>query len=99
VNAVLTRRARLRRRRASAVVKLVIAEPESAMQRRHLRRRPLLSSILARTDVLRALLPAGAIAVPGGHEVLRALDMARVNDRVLDATVLAFQVVAQVTRR
>src|ERR671919_263313 len=45
---------------SSAIVKLAVAEPESQMLRRHLRRRrPLVSSGLARTEVLRALLPAG----------------------------------------
>jgi predicted nucleic acid-binding protein len=42
---------------SSALVKLVIAEPESAALRRYVRRRrPLVSSALARTEVLRALL-------------------------------------------
>jgi predicted nucleic acid-binding protein len=71
---------------SSAVVKLVIAEPESVVLRRYVRRRrPLLSSALARTEVLRALLSAGPAAVARGREVLRALDMVRVNDRVLEA--------------
>jgi predicted nucleic acid-binding protein len=71
---------------SSAVVKLVIAEPESAVLRQYLRRRrPLVSSALARTEVLRALLPAGTAAVARGRDVLRALDMVRVNDRVLEA--------------
>jgi predicted nucleic acid-binding protein len=70
---------------SSAIVKLVVAEPESRALRAHLRRRrPLLSSALARTEVLRALLPAGAIAMSRGREVLRRLDLVRVNDRVLD---------------
>jgi predicted nucleic acid-binding protein len=70
---------------SSAVVKLVVAEPESAALRTHLRRRPLVSSALARTEVLRALLPAGEIALSRAHEVLRRLDLVRINDRVLDA--------------
>jgi predicted nucleic acid-binding protein len=70
---------------SSAIVKLIVAEPESRALRAHLRRRrPLLSSALARTEVLRALLPAGAIAMARGREVLRRLDLIRINDRVLD---------------
>jgi predicted nucleic acid-binding protein len=71
---------------ASAIVKLVVREPESAALRRYLRRRrPLVSSALAQTEVARALLPLGAEAIARGREVLRRLDLARVNDRVLTA--------------
>ena len=71
---------------SSAVVKLVVAESESAALRRYLRRRrPLVSSALARTEVLRALLPAGIIALSRGRDVLRRLDLVRISDRVLDA--------------
>jgi uncharacterized protein len=71
---------------SSAVVKLVIAEPESSPLRAYLRRRrPLVSSALARTEVLRALLPAGAAAVSRGRDVFRRMDLVRINDRVLDA--------------
>ena len=70
---------------SSAIVKLVVAEPESRALRAHLRRRrPLVSSALARTEVLRALLPAGAVAMSRGREVLRRLDLVRISDRVLD---------------
>jgi uncharacterized protein len=71
---------------SSAIVKLAVREPESAALRRYLRRRrPLLSSALARTEVLRALLPAGDEAVARGRSVLQRLDLVRVNDRVLEA--------------
>jgi len=40
---------------------------------------------LARTEVLRALLPSGLGAVQRGRDVLERLDLVRVNDRVLDA--------------
>jgi predicted nucleic acid-binding protein len=70
---------------SSAIVKLVVAEPESRALRAHLRRRrPLVSSALARTEILRALLPSGEIALARGREVLRRLDLVRINDRVLD---------------
>lgn len=71
---------------SSAIVKLVVEEPESAALRRYLRRkRPLVSSALARTEVLRALLLEGDDGVARGRAVLARLDLLRVNDRVLNA--------------
>ena len=71
---------------SSAIVKLVVREPESLALRRYLgRRRPLVSSALARTEVLRALLPAGDEAIGRGRNVLQRLDLVRVNDRILNA--------------
>ena len=58
---------------------------ESAALRRYLRRRrPLVSSALARPEVLRALLPAGDEAVTRGRAVLQRIDLVRVNDRILN---------------
>lgn len=69
---------------SSAIVKLVVSERESAMLRRYLRRRrPLVSSALARTEVGRALLPLGADAVRRGGAVLARLDLVRVSDGLL----------------
>ena len=71
---------------SSALVKLAVLEPESAALRRYLRRRrPLVSSALARTEVLRALLPLGRDAIERGRAVLATVDLVRVNDRVLEA--------------
>jgi predicted nucleic acid-binding protein len=71
---------------SSAIVKLAVREPESLALRRYLRRRqPLVSSALARTEVLRALLQAGDEAVARGRSVLERLDLVRVNDRILNA--------------
>ena len=71
---------------SSAIVKLAFREPESAALRRYLRRkRPVISSALARTEVARALLPLGPEAVRRGHDVLASIDLVRVNDKVLDA--------------
>lgn len=71
---------------SSAIVKLAVREPESLAVRRYLRRRrPLVSSALARTEVLRALLSAGDEAVTRGHAVLQRIDLVRVNDRILNA--------------
>jgi hypothetical protein len=71
---------------SSAIVKLAVAEPESAALRRYLRRRrPLVSSALAKAEVMRALLPLGESAVRRGHEVLARLELVRVSDRILAA--------------
>jgi predicted nucleic acid-binding protein len=71
---------------SSAIVKLVVAEPESAALRRYLRRRrPVVSSALARTEVIRALAFEGEEGLSRGRAVLARIDLLRVNDRVLDA--------------
>ncbi|MGH8995421.1 MAG: type II toxin-antitoxin system VapC family toxin [Acidimicrobiales bacterium] len=69
---------------SSAIVKLAVREPESDALRRYLRRRSsLISSALARTEVLRALLPSGEQALAAGRRVLSQIDLVRVNDQVL----------------
>jgi len=71
---------------SSALVKLAVEEPESAALRRYLRRRrPLVSSALARTEVLRALLLEGEEGLARGRSVLDRVDLVRVNDRILNA--------------
>ena len=71
---------------SSAIVKLAVREPESLALRRYLRRKqPLVSSALARTEVLRALLSAGDEAIIRGRAVLQRIDLVRVNDRILNA--------------
>ncbi|MHB1510701.1 MAG: type II toxin-antitoxin system VapC family toxin [Acidimicrobiales bacterium] len=71
---------------SSAIVKLAVEEPESKLLRSYLRgRKPLVSSALARTEVLRALLLEGGAAVARGSDVLRRIDLIRINDRVLSA--------------
>jgi predicted nucleic acid-binding protein len=71
---------------SSAIVKLAVHEPESLALRRYLRRRQsLVSSALARAEVLRALLPAGEEAISRGRAVLQRIDLVRVNDRILSA--------------
>jgi len=67
-------------------VKLAVREPESENLRRYIRRRrPLISSALARTEVARALLALGPEAIQRGQDVLARVDLVRVNDRVLNA--------------
>ena len=71
---------------SSAIVKLVIAEPQSAALRRFLRRRrPLVSSALARTEVLRAVLLEGDRGNARARAVLARIDLVRLNDRLLVA--------------
>jgi len=71
---------------SSALVKLVIEEPESRALRAHLRRRrTLVSSALARTEVLRALLLEGDEGIARGRAVLGRVELIRVNDRFLNA--------------
>ncbi len=70
---------------SSAIVKLAVREDESLALRRYLRRRrPLVSSSLARTEVLRALLPGGGGAVAAGRKVLNRLDLVKISSGVLD---------------
>ena len=71
---------------SSAIVKLVITEPESDALRRYMRRRrPVVSSAIARTEVLRVVLPYGATAVRRARDALNEIELLRVNDRVLDS--------------
>ena len=70
---------------SSAIVKLAVREAESVALRRYLRRRrPVVTSSLARAEVLRALRPGGENAVAAGRKVLTRLDLVRINNRVLD---------------
>lgn len=69
---------------SSAIVKLVVRERESAALRQHLRRRrALVSSALARTEVARAVLSLGDAFVRRAAEVLSRVELIRVSDRVL----------------
>lgn len=71
---------------SSAIVKLAVAEPESSALRRYLRRRkPYVSSALARAEVGRALLPFGPSATRRVDAVLARIDLVRVNEKVLRA--------------
>lgn len=71
---------------SSAIVKLAVREPESGALRQYLRRRrPLVCSALARTEVVRAVLPLGPPAVRRAREVLSRFDLVRLSDRILAA--------------
>jgi len=69
---------------SSAIVKLVVGEPESRALRQFLRRRaPHVSSALARVEVTRAVLPLGGAAIERARTVLGRIDLVRITDRVL----------------
>ena len=71
---------------ASALVKLVVAEPESEALRRFLKRRPdRVTSALARVEVLRAVRAQGEAAMKRALRVLARVRLLRVDDGVLEA--------------
>ncbi|MEX0865099.1 MAG: type II toxin-antitoxin system VapC family toxin [Acidimicrobiia bacterium] len=70
---------------SSAIVKLVAQEAESVALRRFVRRRgPLVASALVRTEVHRAVLGLGERFHRRAADVLRGIDLVRVNNQVLD---------------
>ncbi len=71
---------------SSAIVKLVVREPETTALRRYLRRGPtLVSSALARAEVQRAVMAHGPAASQTAEAVLGLLELLRVDDRILRA--------------
>jgi len=71
---------------SSALVKLVVREPESRALRAYLRRHPeRISCGLARTEVLRAVRPGGPASVEAARRVLHGIDLIRLDDSLLDA--------------
>ena len=71
---------------SSALVKLVVSEPESRALRAYLRREPArISCGLARTEVLRSVRPLGPVALEAARRLLRNIDMIRLDDALLDA--------------
>lgn len=71
---------------SSALVKLVIAEPESAALRRYLHAEPRRASCaLARVEVLRAVRPHGAAATARARRLLQRLDLVQMDDELLAA--------------
>jgi predicted nucleic acid-binding protein len=70
---------------SSAIVKLIVVEPESAGLRRFLRRYPVRSSsALARVEVIRAALGQGDTAVARAREVVKRIDLIAVDEEVLE---------------
>lgn len=71
---------------SSALVKLVVAEPESAALRRHLRARPVRASCaLARVEVVRAVRLHDREATERARLVLSRTRLVRIDDDLLDA--------------
>ena len=68
---------------SSAIVKLVVTEPETAALRSFLERRTLVSSALARAEVMRAVMAHGDPARRTADLVLGRLELLRINDRIL----------------
>lgn len=70
---------------SSALVKLVIREPESAALRRYLRTRPIrISSSLAKVEVMRATRAHGGQATTRARRLLRSIDLIAVDDEVIE---------------
>jgi predicted nucleic acid-binding protein len=71
---------------SSALVKLVVAEPESAPLAKHLRARPQrVTCALARVEVVRAVRGHGAAATGRARRLLERLVLVRIDDALLDA--------------
>lgn len=71
---------------SSALVKLVIVEPESAALRRYLHPEPHRASCaLARVEVIRAVRPHGAAATARARRLLQRLDLVQMDDELLAA--------------
>ena len=70
---------------SSAMVKLVVHEPESAVLARFLRgKRPVVSSALARVEVCRACHSLGPKIDRRVREVFSRVEFVRINDRVIE---------------
>ncbi|HEV3311891.1 MAG TPA: type II toxin-antitoxin system VapC family toxin [Chloroflexota bacterium] len=69
---------------SSAIIKLVVQEPESSALRAYLgRRKTLISNSIARTEVMRSVLAEGAASVARAAQVLSRIELLRMSDRVL----------------
>lgn len=69
---------------SSAIVKLVVSEAETLALKASLRGRPtIVSSALARTEVLRAVLAHGEPARKTAEKALARIELLRVSDRLL----------------
>ena len=71
---------------SSALVKLVVREPESAALRRWARSADgFATCALARTELIRAVAPSGPSAVARARALLRRVDLIALDDVLLDA--------------
>jgi predicted nucleic acid-binding protein len=70
---------------SSALVKLILAEPESNALRRYLRgRRERVSCDLAKVEVIRAVRAHGVPAVTRARQLLRRVDLLHLDDELLE---------------
>ncbi len=71
---------------SSALVKLVIAEPESSALRRYLGQEPARAScVLARVEVLRAVRGHGSTALTRARRLLQRMNLVPIDEELLDA--------------
>lgn len=71
---------------SSALVKLVVREPESAALRRWARSADgFATCALARTELIRAVAPSGPSAIARARALLRRIDLIALDDVLLDA--------------
>lgn len=70
---------------SSAIVKLVVSEPESPALRRHLEGRPLVTSAIAQVEVTQACLAVGEFTLRRVREVMTRIDLVRLSDEILAA--------------
>lgn len=71
---------------SSALVKLVVAEPESSALRRYLGDEPERASCtLARVEVLRAIRGHGAAPLARARRLLQRLNLVQIDDELLEA--------------
>jgi len=69
---------------SSAIVRLVVAEPESAALRDYLTgRRPVVTSAVARVEVARACLAVGDFALRRAQETLSRIETVRLSDELM----------------
>lgn len=74
---------------SSAIVKLIVAEQESAVLRRWVGGRARIATCaIARTEVPRAVRHVGPDALAMAHRTLAEIDMIAVDDRLLDTAAL-----------
>jgi predicted nucleic acid-binding protein len=70
---------------SSALVKLIVSEPESGALRRYLRPRPARATCaLSRVEVVRAVRHHGVHAVTRARLLLQRLDVVRLDDELLE---------------
>lgn len=69
---------------SSAIVKLVVREPESEALRAFVRKRISIASALVRTEVIRAVQPHGQAAVSAARAALVPIRLVRITEGILD---------------